>query len=466
MDRGELLIVNLAYDTGHLSQDEAQVIGVIMLAEIFLACQGRPEGSLPFYIYIDECHRFLTEDIANVIMEGRKFGVHAVLMHQVLAQLREAGDFVFSAVTACRSKIVFGGLEPEDSEFMARSVFRGQFDLQRDKEKFRAPIVIGQELDWLLSESESKGIATTEGANWSEGGNHSEQQSRSATRGTSMGVSDIDSLSATRGTNVMHGSSEMLSEGTAESDSKMRAFGHTDQFNEGTSWQSAASWQAGTFNGSAQPVDRDGNPVGRPIESAGRTKGKGGSDSQGGSSQHGSAEFFYRSRDNERSAHHAARTDKKCWHHRDRQAQTTGKARAVTKEISESVGDTVGTSDGVNWSEGGNSAQTESEQQSRGRNQALRPVFQVMPRQSYTLEELIHLASVRIGNLPIGEAIVKIGRRPSSRITTVRVADGWATQRAHRLGNGGARLRHALHHSACAAARKPRWAARVHACAW
>jgi hypothetical protein len=61
-----------------------------------------------------------------------------------------------------------------------------------------------------------------------------------------------------------------------------------------------------------------------------------------------------------------------------------------------------------------------------GRTQGFRNVFDVLPGQAYTLEELVHLASVRIGNLRQGECFVKIGRRPCSRIRTLHVADGWA----------------------------------------
>jgi hypothetical protein len=67
-----------------------------------------------------------------------------------------------------------------------------------------------------------------------------------------------------------------------------------------------------------------------------------------------------------------------------------------------------------------------NEQHTAGRSQAFRSVFEVLPGQSYTLEGLLHLASVKIANLPPGEAIVKIGRRPSARVKIMRVADGYA----------------------------------------
>ena len=44
----------------------------------------------------------------------------------------------------------------------------------------------------------------------------------------------------------------------------------------------------------------------------------------------------------------------------------------------------------------------------------------------YSLDELLYLASVRLGELPRGECVVKIGIRPSVSIRTVHVKDGWA----------------------------------------
>jgi hypothetical protein len=49
-----------------------------------------------------------------------------------------------------------------------------------------------------------------------------------------------------------------------------------------------------------------------------------------------------------------------------------------------------------------------------------------MPTQAYSLDELVHLASVRLGQLKQGQAVVKIGIRPSVSIRTVHVKDGWA----------------------------------------
>ena len=87
-----------------------------------------------------------------------------VLAHQHLGHLREAGEHIFrSVMTNTRTKIVFGGLDDDDATLMARNLFRGTFDLEMPKQSFDRPTVIGQEFDWLASESEGRGTAHAEG---------------------------------------------------------------------------------------------------------------------------------------------------------------------------------------------------------------------------------------------------------------------------------------------------------------
>lgn len=312
MDAGEFVLFDLSYDHGRLSEDEAQVVGTMILAEIFLSCLGRPENSRPFYVYVDECHRFLTEDVAKLFVEGRKFQTSAVLLHQTLAQLRRAGDLIFSEVMAARTKIVFGGLDDDDATFMARNIFRGQFDLQKSKDRYNKPVVVDQVPEWLLSESDSRSVAVAEGTNWSRGGAVS--VSRSTTTSSSVTTTEGSSESATT------------------------------------------------------PTGTDADP------NAG--------------------------------------------------SQTTGDSESTA--ITEGFAETETISESASWSEGGSTTRTESEQHTDGRHQTFRSIFKILPTVPWSLDELLHLASVRLGHLKPGQAVVKIGIRPPSQIKTVRVKDGWA----------------------------------------
>ncbi|MGH7089531.1 MAG: hypothetical protein ACREFQ_11590 [Stellaceae bacterium] len=417
MDEGEIVLVNLAFDSGRLSEDEAQVIGVMMLAEIFLSCQGRPEGSLPFYLYIDECHRFLTEDVAKVIVEGRKFGVHAgALIHQTIGQLREAGEFVLSAVMTCRTKVAFGGLEPDDAEFMARSLFRGQFNLQRDKERFRTPIVVGQELDWLWSESATEGTAKAEGATWSEG--RAIAHSRSITRSQGTAITSGTTVGESQGTNEQRQRSQSETRSASEASLSSRSASRGTSESVGGS----ASHGSGTSAATAQRYrENESDTVGGPSITEGRSVQKG----SAALWQRGSSTASAESSGTAHTTGSATSFGEATAAGRSRTKET---ARSTSIAHSAGIAETEGVTATVNWSRGGSRTVTESEASSVGRSQTFRSVYEVRPGQAYTLEELIHLASVTLGHLPQGECVVKIGRRPSVRIRAVRVADGAARE--------------------------------------
>ena len=65
---------------------------------------------------------------------GRKFGLHLILAHQHLGQLREKDPEVYySTLTNARTKIVFGGLNDEDVDLIAKELFTGELDPEQVK---------------------------------------------------------------------------------------------------------------------------------------------------------------------------------------------------------------------------------------------------------------------------------------------------------------------------------------------
>ena len=91
MDEGKILIVNLA--KGKIGEDNAALLGSLLVAEIYLAALSRadmPEkGRQSFYLYVDEFHNFMTLSFADILSEARKYGLSLVLAHQYLDQLDE-----------------------------------------------------------------------------------------------------------------------------------------------------------------------------------------------------------------------------------------------------------------------------------------------------------------------------------------------------------------------------------------
>jgi hypothetical protein len=98
MDNKRILIANLS--KGRLGEDNANLLGSILVTQFQLAAMGRarvPEDERQdFYMYIDEFHNFSTDSFASMLGEIRKYRMCLTLAHQHTAQLRdEVRDAVF-----------------------------------------------------------------------------------------------------------------------------------------------------------------------------------------------------------------------------------------------------------------------------------------------------------------------------------------------------------------------------------
>lgn len=207
MDEGAIVLVNLA-SAGRLSDDNARLLGTLLVNDLFLKARRRAPKSRPFYLYIDECSLFVSNDIARILDEGRKFGLHLVLAHQHLEQLRKAGEVIHSSVmTNAQTKVVFGGLSVDDARIMAESLFSGEFDLEEAKVRYNKPVVVGHIRTWLNSFGESRATAQGTFSGLSSG-----------TAEGSMDGSDL--VRTTMSSGESSGSSSMEAEGYSTSQSE------------------------------------------------------------------------------------------------------------------------------------------------------------------------------------------------------------------------------------------------------
>ena len=228
MDQGHVLLVNLSSGR-NISEDNASLLGALIVNDLFLKARGRPKGSRPFYLYIDECARFINPDIGRILDEGRQFGLHLILAHQHLSQLLKAGEAVYGAVmTDARTKVVFGGLSPDDAEEMARNVFMGEFNLEEAKQSLMKPVVVGYDTVWLSSHSTSDGeshgssqsngsgssTTGTTGRTWRESEDwffgEEEELSRSSSQALGISTSSSSGSSFSRSSSSTYGESESL----------------------------------------------------------------------------------------------------------------------------------------------------------------------------------------------------------------------------------------------------------------
>lgn len=162
MNEGWVVLVNLS-SGGRLSPDNSRVLGALLVNDLFLAARCRDEEtgkSKPFHVYIDECADFINEDVAKILTEGRKFGLHLTLAHQDLGQLKREGERVYKAVmNSARTKVVFAVQDPEDAEIVADLIFTGEYDMEEPKRLLDKPTVVGYVR--RVFEGRSEGRSTT-----------------------------------------------------------------------------------------------------------------------------------------------------------------------------------------------------------------------------------------------------------------------------------------------------------------
>ncbi|KKU26128.1 MAG: hypothetical protein UX39_C0012G0005 [Candidatus Magasanikbacteria bacterium GW2011_GWA2_46_17] len=135
MDQKKILIVNLA--KGLVGEINSNLLGLIIVSKLQMAAMER--ASLPenerhdFYLYIDEFQNFITESIATILSEARKYRLDLIIAHQYLNQMvdNKGKNTVRDAVLGNAGTIVTFRIGVEDAEILAKEfapVF-GAYDL-------------------------------------------------------------------------------------------------------------------------------------------------------------------------------------------------------------------------------------------------------------------------------------------------------------------------------------------------
>jgi hypothetical protein len=127
MDNGKILIVNLS--RGLLGEDNAAILGALMVTKIQLAAMSRAdidavENRRPFYLYVDEFQNFATDSFAVILSEARKYGLNLTVANQYTSQMEPTvRDAVFGNV----GSIIGFRVGAEDASGLAK-YFEPQFE--------------------------------------------------------------------------------------------------------------------------------------------------------------------------------------------------------------------------------------------------------------------------------------------------------------------------------------------------
>ena len=94
MDEKKILLVNLS--KGQVGEVNAFLLGLIVVSKLQMAALSRsdiPEADRKdFYLYIDEFQNFITDSIATILSEARKYKLNLTMAHQYMSQLAQNND--------------------------------------------------------------------------------------------------------------------------------------------------------------------------------------------------------------------------------------------------------------------------------------------------------------------------------------------------------------------------------------
>ena len=131
LEKGAIILVNLAAESGAISTTNAERFATEILNDLWTAAQerGKRDGVKPFYVYLDEFHRFVTPTIAEYLDQARGFGLHLTMAHQMPSQLRSLGAhgkrLYDSVIENASNKIVFHLNAKADRDSLAELLFMG-----------------------------------------------------------------------------------------------------------------------------------------------------------------------------------------------------------------------------------------------------------------------------------------------------------------------------------------------------
>ncbi len=91
MDEGKILILNLSQ--GKLGEDNAALLGAMIITQIQLAAMGRSyqseEQRRDFFLHVDEFQNFATHSFIKILSEARKYRLSLTLANQYIEQIDE-----------------------------------------------------------------------------------------------------------------------------------------------------------------------------------------------------------------------------------------------------------------------------------------------------------------------------------------------------------------------------------------
>ena len=251
MDEGAIILANLA-PGGFVSRQEARMLGVILIDKITSAARSRvdiPEHQRRrAYLYLDEFHNYLCEDIALGLKELRGFGLSFVLATQELAPIHKDQFAIYSAIQANTDIKIAFAVQPDDVELLTYNLFPEYIagdQRKRELERTFFRPVLGRAQSYSFSsssaqsasESHSRSSGSTSFSGYSSGESRGRAERVGGipvvdedgnVRYDSLGDSATESEGSSDGYSDGEGTSESESHGTSSGQSRAQGWSVSD----------------------------------------------------------------------------------------------------------------------------------------------------------------------------------------------------------------------------------------------
>ena len=389
LDEGHVILVNLSGGNA-VYENDADLLGRLLTRFLFFHAKRRAHPERPFFLYLDECHRYLSGDIEKLLAEARKYGLGLILSHQMLRHLGEPQDLTRHAVlNTTNVKVVFRLQNPAEAMELAEAIMR--INYETPVQASIRPTVVGHKRTSLASEStgEQNSTSETEGAAIANAQGVNFTRATISTKSIAEGRVSSESVGISRSAGVSIGEMSSMSEADAT----------TSMISSGES----TGMSAGEVT---MPIGEDGLFLAAPDPTV-------------LSATHGESGAQHTSTGTGMSSVHSAA-------HGTSRVETAMEGETRASSTAHSI--TRGQSEGVSEARGENQTRTETLSKShgvtkgtsgtKGTSEALEPVYADRPSSFHSKENLVSMAGDLLRALTAGRAyfsyVDRIGRKDGS----------------------------------------------------
>jgi hypothetical protein len=423
MDEGHIILANLSGGS-RVYEQGADLLGRLLIRFLFFHARRRRKPGRPFFIWLDESHRYLSGDLPNIFAEIRKYGCGVIAGGQWLALAGKRDDPVREALAKGPNiRMIFRITDLAEASELAESVMR--LNLEQPVKALIKPTVVGHKRTVLkgrgAGSNRSHSFSEADAVTATASSTISDSTADTVSESESDSVTESHSETFTRGTSHTEGSNWGTSESISETDSSSSSYGGNSSDSRGSS-----AGINGNYSETSDPT-KSFSPEGPVVSTAtgwGSSNDRSQSHSDGANWQEGSSNATATSSG---SSYGESSSDTESASFATTNGMSTGKTttRGTSRTIGRSEAETRGVSLGRTKTSGVSAGTSESQNFS----EAFEPVYADLPSAIHGKDNALYMAAWELLSLKRGVArIAYVGEQgrvecelhvPKVRSTTV-----------------------------------------------